>query len=359
MSGLENSFKVGLTGDVTGVIDQDRGAGISGRLGAFPAIIPISVTVSDQNMRQLRELNAQMVNDEELAPVLGVATVFSAIEKTCDRIGSGTARVKLEISSPDISGEAFKRDNMFYSPANIGELAVAELFEGLALLAGNPFKPVDITGVTVSVEVDAERRTASIQEAKPAVTSAKSGDRIPIQVKLKPFRGEEVTRQVFFVVPKDQPAGPMTLLVRGGGMIPLAQFMARQQGSGGEDMGKIWVKNKPKNLEEALRELRDRDRNNDLVVEVMNAEYVGGMGEPDEKKAALKPEKNRNPQPPSDDTAKMAAKTPVKQTALPEDAKAKNVAESNKKYHLTTDYIIDNLTQIVINVDGPAAKTSR
>ncbi|HWR41093.1 MAG TPA: SpoIVB peptidase S55 domain-containing protein, partial [Patescibacteria group bacterium] len=363
MSGLENSFKVGLTGQPIGVIDQDRGAGISGRIGVFPPVIPISVTVTDQNLRQIREMNAQMVNDDELSPILGIATIFNAIEKTCDRIGSGTARVKMEITSPDITGESLKRDNMFYSPANIGEAALAEIFEGMAILAGNPFKAVDITGLTVNVEIDAARRTASIQEAKPAVTKVKAGDRVPINVKLKPFRGEEITRQIFFVVPKDQPSGPMTLIVRGGGMVPLVQMLARQQANGEEDAVKLWVKNKPKNLDDAVRELSERDRNNDLVVEVMNLEYPGNMGETEEPKGSVKsekPQKPQKPQPPQEDHAAMSAKAPAKSVPgqSAEEPKEKRADGSNKKFHLTTDYIIDNVTQMVIDVKGMEPRTS-
>ena len=360
MSGLENSFKVGLTGNVVGVIEQDRGAGISGRLGVYPAVIPISVTVTDQNLRQIRELNAQMINDEELSPVLGIATVFNAVEKTCDRVGSGTARVKLEISSADIPGEVLKRENMFYSSTNIGELAVAELFEGLALLAGNSFKPVDITDVKVNIEIDGERKTASIQEAKTTVLTAKAGDKVPITVKIKPFRGQEITRQIYFVVPKDQPSGAMTLIVRGGGMIPLAQFLARQQ-SAEEDGMKIWSRNRPKSLEEAIRELSERDRNNDIVVEVMNMD-TSGLTDPlnERKPGSGKTDKKNKPQPPQDDTAVVltAEKPTGKITPGADNSKNKRNEENTKKYHLTTDFIIDNMTQIVINVEGSVSRVA-
>ena len=360
MSGLENSFKVGLTGEPLGVIDQDRGAGVSGRIGVYPQVIPVTVTVSDQNLRQIKEMNAQMVNDEELSPILGIAAIFNAIEKTCDRVGSGSARVKWEITSPDISGESLKRENMFYSTVNMGEMAVAEVFEGMAVLASNPFKPVEITGLNVNVEIDGARRTASIQEAKPAVTKAKAGDRIPITVKLKPFRGDEVTRQIFFVVPKEQPAGPMTLTVRGGGMMPLAQLLARQQGTGEDDGSKLWIKNKPKNLDETLKELRDRDRNNDLVVELANPEMGALAGDFDDKKGLFKTEKNQKPpkpQPPAEDRGAAAAKAPEKALST-DSSKGKRTDGGSKKFHVTTDYIIDNVTQVVIDVEKTAPRSA-
>lgn len=46
-------------------------------------------------------------------------------------------------------GETMKRENMFYSPANIGEGAVGEFFDTMTMLASNQYNSVDIMDVKI------------------------------------------------------------------------------------------------------------------------------------------------------------------------------------------------------------------
>ncbi|MBP2637685.1 MAG: stage sporulation protein [Firmicutes bacterium] len=345
INGLENSFKVGTSTEAIGIINQDRGAGVAGKLGKFPGVVPVRITVTDKNLNRTNEMWVQVIQDEELAPTLSAVSIFNAIEKTTDRIGSGTANVSFEISAAGIPGQTMKRSNMFYTQGNIGEMAVAEVHEALTLLAGNQFNAVNVMDVNVNVAIDSSRQTATITEAKPKTTNVKPGDKVDITVKLKPYRSEAITRHITYTVPKEQQPGTMALAVRGGGMVSLAQLLTKRQ-AGEEDLTKLFIKPRPKSLEEAVTELLKRDRNNDIVVEVID------MGIPD---AAQSGEGNTpkkmtekfetNPTPTSQTTAnKMVAGSGNSA------AKAAKATEAEKKVCITTDYIIDGDTQIVLNV---------
>lgn len=50
VSGMENSFKVGATGQAVGRINQDRGAGVAGELNKFPNIIPMRIIINDKKI---------------------------------------------------------------------------------------------------------------------------------------------------------------------------------------------------------------------------------------------------------------------------------------------------------------------
>lgn len=349
INGLENSFKVGNATEAIGTINQDRGAGVAGKFGQFPDIVPLRISVTDKSLGRTNDMWAQVVQDEELSPTLAAVSVFNAIEKTTDRVGSGTARVRFEISAAGIPGEVLKRENMFYTQGNIGELAVAEVHEALTLLAGNQFSPVDIMDVKVNVTMDTERRTATILEAKANTAAAKPGDKVDITVKLKPFRSEPLTRHITYTVPKDQQPGTLMLSVRGGGMVSVAQLVGKRQ-TGEEDLTKLFAKPRPKSLDEAVKELVNRDRNNDIVVEAidMNGPDTNQAGEgKTSKKAADKLEKN--PQPATQDTT---AKQPAKPTRTPAAAaKTTKADDSKRKVYVTTDYIIDGETQLVLNIN--------
>jgi hypothetical protein len=349
LSGLENSFKVGTSTELIGMVNQDRGAGIAGTLGKFPNVVPLRITVTDKDLGRTNELWAQVVQDEDLAPTLSAVSVFNAIEKTTDRTGSGTARINFEISAAGIPGGVLTRENMFYTQGNIGEMAVAEVHEALALLTGNQFTPVSIMDVKVNVTIDSERRTATIVEAKANTATAKPGDKVEIAVKIKPFRGDPIIRCATYTVPKEQQPGALMLAVRGGGMVSVAQLVGKRQ-NGEEDLSKLFMlKPRAKSLEEAVQELVNRDRNNDIVVEAIE------MSMPD---AALgNAGKNVKQIAGTFETAPSPAlpETSVKNPAKPgrtgsEAAKSTKGDELKHKVYVTTDYIIDGDSQVMLNI---------
>ena len=349
VNGLENSFKVGNSTEAIGMITQDRGAGIAGKLGQFPSVVPLRISVTDNTLSRTNDLWAQVVQDEELAPTLAAVSVFNAIEKTTDRVGSGSARVSFEISAAGIPGGVLKRENMFYTQGNIGELAIAEVHEALALLAGNQFSPVTVMDVKVDVTIDNERRTATIVEAKANTAEAKPGDKVNIEVKLKPFRSEPITRQVTYTVPENQQPGTLMLAVRGGGMISLAQLLGKNQVTE-EDITKLFLtKPKAKSLEEAVKELVNRDRNNDIVVEAIEMgtpnSADGGTGK--NAKPAAEKKFETAPIPVQPDNAQLTAKLG---SSFAQKAKNAKDDANKRKVHLTTDYIIDGDAQVVLNI---------
>lgn len=347
VSGLENSFKVGATGDLVGMINQDRGAAVAGRVGRYPSVAPMLITVQDNDLKRTEQSAVQVVQDEQLTPILSAVTVFNAVTKAMDRVGPGTAKVSFEIAGRDLPGDKLVRENMFYSPANVGELAVGEFLEAMAMITGNQYRPVDIMDVKVNVSVDEERRTATIMEAKPSVLKARPGDKISLTVKLKPFRGENITRVVPYTIPQDQKPGPMTLEVRGGGMIPLPQLLLKKQGL--DDVLLNGDKKKNQSFADMLKEFSQNDRNNDIVVEPLAIPgsplaAENALGAPAQEKP---PVKNSNDENTRDKSAAKQAAPPVL-TVTKTDEKAKSV--------VTTDYIIDGDTQVMVEVSGDKEK---
>lgn len=332
VNGLENSFKVGTTGELIGLINQDRGAAVAGEVGRYPSVIPMLITVQDNGLNRKEVSAVQIVQDEQLAPILAAATAFNATEKAMDRVGPGTAKVTFQITGRDLPGDVLTRENMFYSPANVGEMAVGEFLDAMSLIANNQYHPVDIMDVKVNITMDEERRTAAIISAKAGEMTVKPGQKVDITVKLKPFRGVPVTQVVPFTVPKDQPEGTMMLEVRGGGLIPLSQLLLRRQGLD-EDLFKP-NKKKNKSFEKILKEFSQNDRNNDIVVDILD------MTQEDIVEPAL-----------AATAAPAAAENKSKGTKLAATEKKANEAEDAKnKSFLTTDYIIEGDTQLAIPV---------
>lgn len=340
VNGLENSFKVGATGEPVGLINQDRGAAVAGLAGKFPSIVPMKITVHDNVLNRTEVAGVQVVQDEQLSPVLAATTVFNFIEKTMDRVGPGTARVRFDITGRGLPVDVLTRDNMFYSPNNIGELAVGEFLDAMAILAGNQYRPVDIMDVKVNVTIDEERKTATITEARANVAKAKPGEKIDVTVKLKPYRGETITRVVSYTVPENQQAGPMSLEVRGGGMIPITELLLKRQGLDSDLLKGNKKKNKP--FEEAIKEFMNSDRNNDIVVEQLNMND-GQYGS------------NTELSPSADKAKKLSAEENVNDMNKKQNSASGSILqqpeEDKAKSYLTTDYIIDGDAQLMVQVE--------
>jgi hypothetical protein len=332
VSGLEDSFKVGTTGGPVGEINQDRSTGIAGKLDKYPAVVPIRIVVTDNDTGKVQDSGVQVVQDEQLFPVLSATTVFNVIDKAMDRTGAGTAKISFEITARNMPGETLKRENMFYSPDNIGTATISEFLDAMNILASNQYNPVDIMDVKVNVAIDKACKVADIMEAQPKKMTAKPGEKVDIVVKLKPFRGEPVTQVIPFVIPSDQPAGPLTLEVRGGGVVPLLQLLAQQQGLG-EGVLVLKPKAKEQKFDDVIQEFNKRDRNNEIVAEVLDI----GTGD---TTGANKVKKNN-----SDAKQPQSSLLPSNDSALSKDKQA------DGKKSVATDYVIGGDTQVVINVE--------
>lgn len=347
--GIESSFKVGTTGGTIGTISQDRGAGIAGEMNQYPGIVPMRMTIRSSDSDQPREMAVQLVQDEEIVPVLATASLLSAIEKSIDRIGSGTARITFEIAARGMPGETYKRENMFYSPENVAEGALAEFYEFIAFLTSNPHNPVTLMDIQTEVSVSPERRTARILSAQPLQLSAKPGETVDIEVKLKPFRSEPITRTVRFTIPKEQETGALNLNVRGGGFFSIASLL-KKLGLEGEIPKPT---RKPvKSFEAMMKEFSSRDRNNDIVVEMpggadLSEEELGG-----EKKPKLKLTESEKAVTDTKPKKREKAEKPEKQT---KEKPSTSILTSQKPEHkikgfLTTDYIIEGDTDVSIEI---------
>lgn len=331
---LETSFKLGAPLDLVGTINQDRGNGVVGVVGRYPHNIPLRIHVKDLDTSREKDLFVRVIQDEQLSPSLVTTAAMQAIEQTIDRTGIGTSWVKMEILGRDLPGDTLVRENMFFHPSDIGAGSLGELLEGLAIILNNPFNPVEIMDVKLEVAVEKEIRIAKIEQVQTKAPTAKPGDTISIAVMLKPFRGEAIQETMKFTIPEHQAPGPVAVMVRGGGSVPPLQKLLAQLGTQDTQA------DKQGNLEQYLSEFINRDRNNELVAELMPfgmandpAVLLGG-------ELSLAGYNNNSPL-----------------SSLPQ--KAPNAggttAEKAQTTKLVTDYIIDGSAQLYIQVESPTA----
>ena len=164
---LESAYKVGNIGETIGTITQDRSAGIAGKIGQGPPVVPVYVSVTDGARGINNSSRVEVIDDEVLLPAMLDAVAYNTVAKTMDREGGGTARFSFRIDGRgDISGPInVQRENMYYAAAGIGKLINQELVEAGTILTQNKFEKVDIYGVNINIVLDDKAEVAEIISA--------------------------------------------------------------------------------------------------------------------------------------------------------------------------------------------------
>ena len=311
--------KIASVGNIIGRINQDREAGVAGIIGKFPSVVPISVTIKDKDLDVSETYNATIAYNETLIPKLGSAIAYTALSKTADSLAESTVDVDFGIKTNVVEGGLFSRQNTFYNSADVGQVAIVELLQALNLICSNTTQESNIFGIDVTMVRDSGRRTASLISAVPDKKKVKPGETVNLTVTLQPYRKANETVVVPYTVPLTRPEGPMALDIHGGSLVAVNQVNTNS--------GVITpsTATPEQTYNEKIKNLLNAGKNNQIVVE------PGAT-------PGLKTDK---------DIKKELARIRKLQEKMKK--LGKKITPANNK--VDTNYIIDNVIQVVINVD--------
>ena len=315
--------KIASVGNIIGRINQDREAGVSGIIGTFPSVVPISVTVTDKDLNVSETYNATIAYNENLIPKLGASIAYTALSKTADSLAESTVDVDFKIKTNVVDSGIFSRQNTFYNSTDVGQVAIVELLQALNVICTNTTKESNIFAIDVTMTRDGERRTASLISAVPDKKKVKPGETVNLTVTLQPYRKATETIVVPYTIPITRPEGSMVLDIHGGSVVAVAQIAAAAPA------GIITpsTTTPEQNYNEKIKKLLNSGRNNQLVVEPNAAPTVKSEREMKKEMARIK---------------KLQDK--IKKAGL------KNLLAA-KETKIDTNYIIDNVIQVTVDVD--------
>ncbi len=330
VTGPTDGRKIARNNRIIGRINQDRMAGIGGVLGTFPTVVPIRLTVEDKSLGRSNSYAASMAYDETLLPALSTAISYAGLDRTTDHLAQSTVRVNFSIRTNAVDSGVVERANMFYAPADVGQVAFNDLTQAIGLICTDADRENDVLDIRVDMVSEAERRTASLLSAIPEPTAAKPGETVNFKVTLKPYRAEKVTLTVPFTVPKRQQYGAMHLNLHGGGLISVEQLMAALQ----SEMGIQETSRNggaTKSTADRLKELMEAPANNEIVIE------PGGGPVPSEKEQAA------------------AIREAIRRQQELEEAGEAEPAKDEKpaQTKFATDYVIENSIHAVLDIQRP------
>jgi hypothetical protein len=219
---VASSFKFANTGNIVGVLRQDRAAGIMGVLGEKAEMIPVEVTLNGSGPAQTYKVS--LVRHPYLSPLM-LAMVTDSVVANAQR-AAGERTVVLE---SDIQVKGFPPIHLREGFA--GQQARQSIPQYLAAISGylmsNEFRDAEVESIKVTLHHEDQLRIAKLMEASlvmPDKGRVSPGDTVKVRTVLKPFRGDAFVEMFDVKIPEDQPAGAAYLLVGSGSMMNAIDF---------------------------------------------------------------------------------------------------------------------------------------
>lgn len=212
---LNNSFKMAVPDALVGAMTQDRATGIYGKLGVEPKMLPIEMRITSSRGRN-ETVKFDSAIDEFLTPLiinLGGQNTISAQERT---IGDTTVDVNATIKIRGEQSVRIERRSVGGQALALGSASVA--LPVAALLKAN-FPGLELESVDVDFKVSEGAKAAAVERITVDRAQVRAGEAVDVTVYSRTDSGSIVTQVIGLTIPKDTPAGPLSLVVGDGATV--------------------------------------------------------------------------------------------------------------------------------------------
>ena len=218
---LSSSMKIASTGDVIGIVQQDRATTIAGTLGPGPSMIPISLTLNSERGTR-KNFSIGIVNDQLFTPLLAYVAILNTLTSYERQNGVGTYTLKGAARVKNHSDVAFED---LFTGDQPSTYAAASVVAPLNVLLRNAFEAVQFEGLNLEIEASETPRSATLERVWIDGTKAKPGSPVDLRILLRTYRGEEVTQSLPVQIPANA-RGSVSIMVTDAAR--LSQFEARE-----------------------------------------------------------------------------------------------------------------------------------
>jgi hypothetical protein len=218
---LASSMKIASTGEVIGIVQQDRATTIAGTLGPGPSMIPIKLTLNSERGTR-KTFNIGMVNDQLFTPLLAYVAILNTLTSYERQNGVATYALRGSATVKKY-GEVDFEDLFTGDQPSAG--AAASVVAPINFLLRNAFEDVELEGLNLEIEASEQPRSATLERAWIDGTRARAGSTVDLKVLLRTYRGEEITKSVPVQIPANA-RGSISIMVADG--TRLSQWEARE-----------------------------------------------------------------------------------------------------------------------------------
>ena len=214
--GMDTPFKFGYTGEIIGIITQDRPQGIGGRAGVFAPAASCTLNLRDVDAGRTFTKRFQIVQDKFQFREITAYSIVGLVENLWGRVGAGSAKITATFSGGTLPG-GWKRTNVFFYEKDVATDMLQEFNLLTQIFAVNQFQELRPFGIDVDVEITEEPRVIFVEDVEVPKGPFHPGERVSFDITLRPWRKAPFVRSYSLVIPKNV-SGICELLVRGGGI---------------------------------------------------------------------------------------------------------------------------------------------
>ncbi len=220
--------------EVVGALHQDRHSGIMGVLGDASAMIPVTMRVRSLDEKEAvkneKDFHFNVFVHQKWTPYLMMLTLYNSVSELNEFADEATYRLSGRV---DLAGQSSISLSTMQASGEMANMPAPVLLAGwwgdkFNRLYLNNVKTPDVKRVDVTVDLLPERRVASIESAWVANADVRPGERVPVTVFLRPYRGAPIERQFTMNIPEGLAKGDHRIMLSDADTVNRMQNMAGQ-----------------------------------------------------------------------------------------------------------------------------------
>jgi hypothetical protein len=203
--------------EVVGALHQDRHSGIMGVLGSSSDMIPVTMRVRSlddkEAVKSEKDFHFNVFVHQKWTPYLMMLTLYNSVSELNDFADEATYRLsgKVDLNGQSISLSTMQASGEMPMPAPM--LLAGWWGDKFNRLYLNNVKTPDVKRVNVTVDLLPERRVATIESAWVPNADVRPGDRVPVTVFLRPYRGAPLEREFSVKIPDSLAKGDHRIML--------------------------------------------------------------------------------------------------------------------------------------------------
>ena len=210
------SFKVASVGRIVGTVHHDQRAGLSGRTGPAPDMVPVKIDLNLATGKGTakRSYEFAVVSDQRLTPTLVYWTLYNSLLVESDDASQQNLRYRIETVW---EGPAALADQPLVLSGVVtgsgGAMALAaEWMAPLNILLNNPYDEVRLKEVRARLEQTKPMSAATIVGLTGPRVLRAPGEEVVFRVEIQPRFGSREFIEIPFTVPAHLAPGPLRVL---------------------------------------------------------------------------------------------------------------------------------------------------
>jgi len=246
ISSSNNSFKLANIGPIVGAFQQDRFAGMLGRVGASAPTIPTEIRLHGTPEKTYRMEIASIPSMTSTLIATSVIQVLNAARQL-----NGNQGVRLRATIEMEGHEALSVERSFQGSSAPVSAAIYTL-SVVSFILRNPDEEVVIRRVEIDLDHSTEPDAVTLTGAHADRKTVRPGDTVAIHLDLEEYRGPKFRHTVEVEIPDDADPGSYYLFLGDGASVDALRLQIEPQ--------------EPADFRQALEILRAQHSSQDFVV---------------------------------------------------------------------------------------------